>query len=88
MKFRLMYPENGMNIATHGFLKLAQGISREPKHSPPRDLFHLLDQINEKDTNVVKMFPFTATVWCFLLNLDVSKNSGTPKWMVYNGKPY
>ena len=21
-------------------------------------------------------------------NLDVSKNSGTPKWMVYNGKPY
>ncbi len=20
--------------------------------------------------------------------LDVSKNKGTPKWMVYNGKPY
>ena len=20
--------------------------------------------------------------------MDVSKNSGTPKWMVYNGKPY
>ena len=20
--------------------------------------------------------------------VDVSKNSGTPKWMVYNGKPY
>ena len=22
-----------------------------------------------------------------LINLGVSKNSGTPKWMVYNGKP-
>ncbi len=21
-------------------------------------------------------------------HMDVSKNSGTPKWMVYNGKPY
>ena len=21
-------------------------------------------------------------------NVDVSKNRGTPKWMVYNGKPY
>ena len=20
--------------------------------------------------------------------MDVSENSGTPKWMVYNGKPY
>ena len=22
------------------------------------------------------------------LNMGVSKNGGTPKWMVYNGKPY
>ena len=22
------------------------------------------------------------------LNMGVSKNVGTPKWMVYNGKPY
>ena len=22
------------------------------------------------------------------IHLGVSKNSGTPKWMVYNGKPY
>ena len=21
-------------------------------------------------------------------DMDVSKNRGTPKWMVYNGKPY
>ena len=21
-------------------------------------------------------------------HMDVSKNRGTPKWMVYNGKPY
>ena len=25
--------------------------------------------------------------WCFL-HMGVSKNRGTPKWMVYNGKPY
>jgi len=29
---------------------------------------------------------------CFLNlsvgDVDVSKNGGTPKWMVYNGKPY
>ena len=24
----------------------------------------------------------------FLFYLDVSKNSATPKWMVYSGKPY
>ena len=23
-----------------------------------------------------------------VLYMDVSKNSGIPKWMVYNGKPY
>ena len=22
------------------------------------------------------------------IDMDVSKNRGTPKWMVYNGKPY
>ena len=24
----------------------------------------------------------------FWTQMDVSKNRGTPKWMVYNGKPY
>jgi len=24
----------------------------------------------------------------YLINVGVSKNKGTPKWMVYNGKPY
>ena len=24
----------------------------------------------------------------FMIYMDVSKNSGTPKWMVYDGKPY
>ncbi len=23
-----------------------------------------------------------------ILDMEVSKNRGTPKWMVYNGKPY
>ena len=25
---------------------------------------------------------------CLLRDMDVSKNKGTPKWMVYNGQPY
>ena len=25
---------------------------------------------------------------CCVLYMGVSKNRGTPKWMVYNGKPY
>ena len=29
---------------------------------------------------------FAMNVHCFgVLNMDVSKNRGTPKWMVYNG---
>ncbi len=24
----------------------------------------------------------------YIPDMDVSKNKGTPKWMVYNGKPY
>ena len=27
-------------------------------------------------------------MWSFQLQMGVSKNRGTPKWMVYNGKPY
>ena len=26
--------------------------------------------------------------YCYHVKLGVSKNSRTPKWMVYNGKPY
>ena len=37
---------------------------------------------NEKD-----MFP--GGYWyLFIVYMGVSKNRGTPKWMVYNGKPY
>ena len=30
----------------------------------------------------------TATFHCTALDMGVSKNRGTPKWMVYKGKPY
>ena len=39
----------------------------------------------------VMMYPFgNWNHWCFqpVVDMDVSKNRGTPKWMVYNGKPY
>ncbi len=29
---------------------------------------------------------FEIALW--LKKMDVSKNRGTPKWIVYNGKPY
>ena len=40
-----------------------------------------------------KLAPFSSTVcqgdfFWLVVNMDVSKNKGTPKWMVYNGKPY
>ena len=27
-------------------------------------------------------------IYVYVLYMGVSKNRGTPKWMVYNGKPY
>ena len=35
---------------------------------------------------ISEFMPKKATWTC--VNMDVSKNNGTPKWMVYNGKPY
>ena len=37
-----------------------------------------------KHIDEVKLFSFLGHHW----DMDVSKNCGTPKWMVYNGKPY
>ena len=31
---------------------------------------------------------YTGFTLRYVLYMGVSKNSGTPKWMVYNGKPY
>ena len=31
---------------------------------------------------------FSARVRISRVNMDVSKNTGNPKWMVYNGKPH
>ena len=40
-----------------------------------------------KETNIgeLKIFGISNAVF---LNMGVSENRGTPKWMVYNGKPY
>ena len=35
---------------------------------------------------MVAKFPRTSCFFC--VYVGVSKNRGTPKWMVYNGKPY
>ena len=31
---------------------------------------------------------YVSGIEILYLHLDVSKNTGAPKWMVYNGKPY
>ena len=45
-----------------------------------------------EDNKVLEcMFGFSRGArcfFCFFNHMGVSKNSGTPKWMVYNGKPY
>jgi len=46
--------------------------------------------MGEKPTPLTGAFS-TASGSCFLgsmKHMGVSKNWGTPKWMVYNGKPY
>ena len=40
----------------------------------------------QKTRHVLAEF-FHLSIWIFW-NLGVSKNRGTPKWMVYNGKPH
>ena len=37
---------------------------------------------------IILVFPFQSSSAFPFQHLDVSKNIGTPKWMVYNGKPY
>ena len=44
---------------------------------------HNSDQANSREDPKVQ-----PELLHFLSYLDVSKNKGTPKWMVYNGKPY
>ena len=38
--------------------------------------------------NSLRWFPVPQGCHCSCKYMDVSKNRGTPKWMVYNGKPY
>ena len=47
----------------------------------------LVDRAYQKSTKG-KRDPSYLTILCICYYVDVSKNSGTPKWMVYNGKPY
>ena len=44
------------------------------------------DTVNDIANQTISMFKFGIHVSIY--NMDVSKNRGTPKWMVYNGKPY
>ena len=39
-------------------------------------------------TEVTRSSPYCGDGGCCLSHVGVSKNRGTPKWMVYNGKPY
>ena len=43
----------------------------------------------------LRLYFMSNVIFCYVfrnkdqdLDMDVSENSGTPKWMVYNGKPY
>ena len=55
----------------------------------------LWKQTSKTDGNIpnYKLYHFEGIAWLMPNgyinpNLGVSKNRGTPKWMVYNGKPY
>ena len=58
-----------------------------------RHIVQLCEMINqEKDASCIKDQPggmcVGASVNLQFVDMDDSKNRGTPKWMVYNGKPY
>ena len=46
--------------------------------------------LEESESSVVRaqMLQYIVTIITICNNMGVSKNRGTPKWMVYNGKPY
>ena len=46
------------------------------------------DLFNANDTVCLFDVPFLSQQLFDTIHVDVSKNRGTPKWMVYNGKPY
>ena len=41
-----------------------------------------------QETPWIYPLPTKKIIIVTYLHMGVSKNSGTPKWMVYNGKPY
>ena len=45
----------------------------------------ILQRNNTENTNDVE---FIQTIESSYKEMDVSTNRGTPKWMVYDGKPY
>ena len=75
------------------------GLHRSNKN--PMEFFHLLNDtkpephvkseivkrllVKQKTTPNPKMY---LELWSIEIQMGVSKNRGTPKWMVYNGKPY
>ena len=63
--------------------------TRPPPSLPPKKINHFTAHI----TVICEVYDglgFGANFEGYhdYMHLDVSKNRGTPKWMVYNGKPY
>ena len=67
------------------------------KYTSPMDEFWVLKKVKQMDhinrlmekaakARAVACFKNEFTPWKF--NMGVSKNRGTPKWMVYDGNPY
>ncbi len=55
---------------------------------PGEDISEILadESSNESSLGVRRDVSFKPSTWSE--DVDVSKNRGAPKWMVYNGKPY
>ena len=80
---------------------LGQGPPKPPAVSPPSGLpsesqaskysiLHHLPWVAQVRWKLIdpKKCPELNTDFLDMKHMDVSKNRGTPKWMVYNGKPY
>ena len=82
-----------MHISTiiyrHIQLYIYNYATRPPPSLPPKKINHFTAHI----TVICEVYDglgFGANFEGYhdYMHLDVSKNRGTPKWMVYNGKPY
>ena len=84
-------PDTGFacNLITHSSWYLKKSTAEVSSRFPPQRM-RLDPSVGSKLYSLwlQEMLQKTACFFPLLSNMGVSKNRGTPKWMIYNGNPY